>query len=54
VVHAGGYAGLAFDQDELQRWLGDGEVGVAGTPLGGFGAEQLGVEGDRAFQVGDP
>jgi hypothetical protein len=40
----GRLAGGALDEDELQRGLGDGEVGVAGAALGGFGAEQLGVE----------
>jgi hypothetical protein len=50
VVHPGGLAGLAFNEDELERGLGDGEVGVAGAALGGLGAEELGVEGDRAFQ----
>jgi hypothetical protein len=37
----------------MRTSFGDGEVGVAGTALGGLGAEQLGVEGDGAFQVGD-
>jgi hypothetical protein len=53
VVYPGGLAGGAFEQDELERRLGDREVGVAGTALGGPGAEQPAVEGDRAFQVGD-
>jgi hypothetical protein len=53
VVHPGGLAGGALDQDELERRLGDREVGVAGAALGGLGAEQLGVERDGAFQVGD-
>jgi hypothetical protein len=42
-----------FDQDELERRPGDGEVGVAAAALGGLRAEELGVEGDGAFQVGD-
>jgi DNA-binding transcriptional ArsR family regulator len=46
VVHPGGVARRAFEQDELERRLGDGEVGVAGTALGGLGAEQLRVEGE--------
>ena len=53
VVHAGGLAGGALDEDELERRLRDREVGVAGAALGGLGAEQLGVEGDGAFEVGD-
>ena len=52
VVHAGVLAGLALDEDELERRGGDGEVGVAGAALGRFGAEELGVEGDGAFEVG--
>jgi hypothetical protein len=42
-----------LDQDQLQGWLGDGEVGVAGSDLGGFGGEQLGVEVDGGVEVGD-
>jgi hypothetical protein len=53
VVHPGGLAGGSLEQDELERRLGDREVGVAGPPLGRLGAEQLGVEGDRGLQVGD-
>jgi hypothetical protein len=44
---------LAFEQDELERGLGVGEVRVAGAALGRFGAEQLAVERNRGFQVGD-
>src|SRR5450755_3181605 len=33
-----------LQQDELQRRLGDGEVGVAGTALSRLGTEQLAVE----------
>src|SRR5690606_21049595 len=36
MVQAGVLAGLALDEDELERGLGDGEVGVAGAALGGF------------------
>src|ERR1700727_386488 len=39
VVHPGGLAGGALDQDELERRLGDREVGVAGAALGWLGAE---------------
>jgi hypothetical protein len=34
VVEAGLLVGIALDQDELERGLGDGEVGVALAPLG--------------------
>jgi uncharacterized membrane protein YeaQ/YmgE (transglycosylase-associated protein family) len=54
VVHAGRLARLAFEQDEFQGRLGDGEVGVAGAALGRLDAEQLGVEEDRVLQVSDP
>ena len=37
-----------LDQDELERWVGDGEVGVAGLSLGRFGPEELGVEVDAS------
>jgi hypothetical protein len=53
VVHPGGLARDALEQDELERRLGDGEVGVAGAALSGLGAQQPGVEGDRGLQVGD-
>src|ERR1700754_399807 len=38
-------------QHELERGFGDGEVGVAGFDLGGFGVEELGVEGDCLVQI---
>jgi hypothetical protein len=44
VVHPCGLALGAFDQDELQRGFGDGEVGVSVAEFGGFGAEQLAIE----------
>ena len=44
---------VALDEDELERGLGDGEVGVAGTDLGRLGGEQLGVEADGLVEVGD-
>ena len=40
-------------QHQLQRWLGDGEVGVALLHLGRFGVEQLGVEHDRLVEIVD-
>ena len=52
VVECPGLA-VAFDEDELERRLGDGEVGVAGTHLGGLGVEELGVELDGLLEVGD-
>ena len=45
--------GLALDEDELERGLGDGEVGVAVAEFGGLGAEELAVEGDGRVEVGD-
>jgi DNA-binding transcriptional ArsR family regulator len=47
-----GVGGL--EQDQLQRRVGDGEVGVAGAALGRLGLEQLAVEGDRGVQVAQP
>ena len=41
-----------LDEHELQRRLGDREVGVAGPALGGFGREELRVELDRGVEVG--
>ena len=38
---------VALDEHQLERRLGDGEVGVAGPDLGRLGREQLRVEGDR-------
>jgi hypothetical protein len=54
VVQAGVLTGLALDQDQLERGLGNGEVGVAGAELGGSDPEQRGVEGNRRLQVRDP
>jgi len=42
-----------LDEDELERRLGDGEVGVPGLDFGGLGVEQLGVEGDCGIEVID-
>jgi hypothetical protein len=39
VIHHGGLTGLPFKEHELERWLGDGEVGVAGAALGRRDAE---------------
>jgi hypothetical protein len=44
---------VAGDQDELERRLRDGEVGIAGSDLRRSRAEELGVEGDRVIEVGD-
>jgi hypothetical protein len=52
VVEGAALAGV-LQQDELERRLGDGEVGVAGPALGGLGAEQGGVEGLAAL-IGCP
>src|ERR1700733_3352971 len=42
-----------LQQNELERRLGDGEVGVAGTALGGLGSEQLAVKRDGLLDVID-
>jgi len=42
-----------FQQDQLERGLGDREVGVARPELGGLGAEQLRIEGDGLIDVVD-
>src|SRR5438477_209383 len=52
VVQAGLGVGV-LEEHELQRWIGDGEVGVAGLALVGLGCEQLRVEGDRGVDVRD-
>src|SRR5580693_6038604 len=52
VVEAAALARV-FQQDQLQRRLGDGEVGVPGPALGGLGTEQRGVERDRLVDVVD-
>ena len=46
-------ARLALDEDELERWGGDREVGVALLELGRCGVEQLGVERDGLVEVID-
>jgi hypothetical protein len=52
VVQGAALAGV-LQQDQLERRLGDGEVGVAGPALGGPGAEQLGLEADGFVDVVD-
>jgi hypothetical protein len=52
VVQAAALAGV-LQQHELERRLGDGEVGIPGPHLGGLGAEQLAVERDGLTQVID-
>ena len=47
------YAVSSFEQDQLQRWILDGEVGVAGFGLGRAGAEHLCVEADCLVNVPD-
>jgi hypothetical protein len=42
-----------FQQHQLQRRVGDGEVGIPRAALGRVGAEQRGVEGDGLVHVGD-
>src|ERR671910_1760371 len=44
---------VALDEHELERRLGNGEVGVAGAALGRLGREQLRVEADRRVDVGN-
>ena len=45
--------GGVLHQDELERRVGDGEVGVARPALGRLGAEELGVELDGLVDVAD-
>ena len=45
--------GGVLHQDELERRVGDGEVGVARLALGRLGPEELGVELDRLVDVAD-
>jgi hypothetical protein len=52
VVHHRRLVGPALDEHQLERWLGDGEVGVAGSTLGRVDTEQRAVERDRPFEVG--
>ena len=46
-------APVSIAQHQLERRLGDGEVGVAGLALGRLDPEELAVEGDRLVDVGD-
>jgi hypothetical protein len=41
----------AFDQDQLQRWVVEGEVGIARAALGRLGREELGLEGNGGVDV---
>jgi translocation and assembly module TamB len=50
VVEGAGLA--ALHEHELQRRVGDGEVGVAGLPLVGLDGQELAVEGDGLVEVG--
>ena len=52
MVDGAALAGV-LQQHQLQRRLGDGEVGVALLDLGGLGVEQLGVERDRLVEIVD-
>src|SRR5271166_664667 len=42
-----------FQQDQLQRWIGDREVGVTRLAFGRFGLKQLGVEADCGVEIVD-
>jgi hypothetical protein len=52
VVEATALAAV-LHQDQLERRVRDGEVGVAGPHLGWLGTEELAVEADRLVQVVD-
>jgi hypothetical protein len=52
VVEGAAVAGV-LDEDQLERWLDDGEVGVARLALGGLGVEEATVEGDGLLEVVD-
>jgi hypothetical protein len=52
VVERAAAAGV-LDEDQLERRLADGEVGVAGLALGRLGGEQLRLVGDGLFEVVD-
>jgi hypothetical protein len=41
VVQAGVLGGVTLEEDDLERRLGDGEVGVAVAQFGGLGAESF-------------
>jgi len=45
--------GRVLDQDQLERRLGDGEVGIAGLALGRFGTEELRVEVHSGVNIRD-
>src|SRR5438128_8653976 len=51
MVQRAGHA-VPLDEHELQRRVGDREVGVSRAHLGGLGFEQLRVEVDSAVEVG--
>ena len=42
-----------LQQHQLERRIGDGEVGITVLELGRLGVEQLGVEGDRLVEIVD-
>ena len=52
-VVEGAAGARVLDEDELERRLGHGEVGVAGLALGRLRAEQAAVEVDRRLEVVD-
>src|SRR5260370_1079158 len=54
VIHHRRLPLLAFEEHQLQRRLGDGEVCIARAALSRPGAEQPGVEVDRRLKVSDP
>jgi hypothetical protein len=54
MVKHGRLSGLAFDEYQFERWLGDREVGVAGTSLSRFDPEEPPVELDRTVQICHP
>ena len=52
VVQRPGLGGI-LEQHQLQRRVGDREVGIAGAPLGRLGLEQLRIEPDRLVEIAD-
>jgi hypothetical protein len=42
-----------LEEDELEGRVGDRKIGIAGTPLGGVGREEFGIEINRFIEVAD-
>src|ERR1035437_6959264 len=53
VVERARHFGGILDEDQLERWVGYGKIGVAGADFGRLGGEQLGIEHDSFVKISD-